>query len=230
MRPQHVPLTRLLLLLALLTFTFSCNPSSCNPVTPTNTLPSALDVKIDLTDEPTSSDGKNLVVMQFLSGGHAVQFTAGETVACNGMALAYNGLVLGYAGRVPIQPVGGAYAFVYIRAAVNTTISLPVPSRPVFTSPTNGATVTRSNNLTIHYVAGAGTGVDAGASDGSTGIQRNIFEADNGTYTGLDVSALHAGAGSIDLTRKFEATPAGTGFHSAQTMYRSVGNANVTWN
>ncbi len=216
-------------LLGLLAVMSSCNSSSCNPITPPDTSPGNLDVKIDVLDEPSTSDGKNVVVMQFLSGGRAVQFTGGETVSCNGVTLTYNALFFGYAGRVPIQPVGGAYTFVYTRSGTNTTVGLSVPQRPVFTSPTSGATVTRTNSLTIQYLPGTGTGVDAGASDGSTGIQRNVFEPDNGTYTGLDVSSLRAGPGSLSLTRKFETAPAGTGFRSVQTTYRSVANISIVW-
>lgn len=229
MRPFAVRVIRFSLFLGLFAGLLSCNPSSCNPVTPANTSPGALDVKIDFVDEPTTSDGKNLVAIQFLSGGSVVQFGNGETVSCNGVMLTYNGLVFAYAGRVPIQPVGGAYTFVYTRSGVNTTVALSVPPRPVFTSPASGATVARSNSLTIQYVAGMGTGVDAGASDGSTGIQRNVYEPDNGTYTGLDVSSLHVGTGTLSLTRKFDNMPSGTGFHSVQTTYRSVGNIAVVW-
>src|SRR6266513_4618703 len=94
--------------------------SSCNDpwVTPADTSAGALDVKASVIDIPNSSDGKNIVVMQFFSGGKTVKFAAGETVSCNGVPLHLNGLLFGYAERVLIVPVGGNYHFVYTRSAV----------------------------------------------------------------------------------------------------------------
>lgn len=79
---------------------------------------------------------------------------------------------LGYAERVPIVAVGGTYNCVHTRNGVSTTANVTVPSRPVFVSPTQGATVARSNGLTINYVAGSGSGI-RGAGDGSVGLGGN---------------------------------------------------------
>ena len=198
-------------------------------VTPADTSAANLDVKLVVIDTPTSSDGKNVVVMQFLFGGKPVQFAGTETASCNGVGLTLNGLVFGYAERVPSVPVGGTYHFVYTHGGVPTAIDLVVPPRVVFTSPMAGATLARNNNMTIHYVADGGSGVDAGGSTSAVGLARNVFEPDNGTYTGLDTTSLGTGAGTLSLTRRFETTPTGTGFHAVSTQYDSISEIHVTW-
>src|SRR5439155_16963471 len=87
---------------------------NCNNqwVTPPDTSAANLDAKAIVLDFPTSSDGKNVVVLQFRSNGKAVKFAGGETVTCNGVNLPLNELMFGYAERVPIVAVGGTYHFV----------------------------------------------------------------------------------------------------------------------
>lgn len=217
-------------LLVLLLLIVSVGVAACGAqvVSPDNPSASTLDVTIQVLDEAAPSDGKNVVTMQLLSNGTIVQFTHGETITCNGTPLAFNGLA--YAGRIPQAPVGSMYHFVYTWNSGSATINLPVPQRPVVTSPTPGLTVTRTSSLTINYVPDSGSGIDASAGDSSTGIDRNINEPDNGTYTGLDVSSLHAGPGVISIIRIFQGTPSGTGFKSVQTTYRSSSvDVHITW-
>lgn len=221
---------RSLLLATSLLLLSSANHCGDPYVTPTDTSAGNLDVKAVVVDSPHSTDGKNIVVMQFSFGGKPVRFADGETITCNGVTLSLNSLVFGYAERVPMVSVGGTYHFVYTSGAVSTPIDLTVPSRVVFTSPVAGATVARSNNMTIQYLADGGTGVDASGSGPSGGLSRNVFEPDNGTYTGMNSSTFGVGAGELSLTRRFESSPGGTGFHSAKTQYDSISSIAVTWN
>jgi hypothetical protein len=220
----------ILLTITFLLFSFLSNCNSNPWITPADTSAGALDAKVVVLDFPTSSDGKNIVVMQFSAGGKPVKFAAGETVTCNGVPLPLNELMFGYAERVPIVPVGGSYHFVYTRSGVPTSINQVVPPRVVFTSPTAGATVTRSNNLTITYVADAGTGINASGSGPAGNLNRNVFQPDNGTYTGLDTSTFGAGPGEVSLERRFEGPISGTAFHSASRQYNSWSRINVNWN
>src|SRR6266566_4314174 len=205
---------------------------NCNNqwVTPPDTSAANLDAKAIVLDFPTSSDGKNVVVLQFRSNGKAVKSAGGETATCNGVNLPLNELMFGYAERVPIVPVGGTYHFVYTRTGVPTTLDQTVPPRVVFASPTTGATVSRSTNMTILYVADAGQGIDAGGTGPAGNLLRNVFLPDNGTYTGLDSSSFGTGAGTLSLTRRFEGSVAGTGFHAASRQYDSHNQINVIWN
>ncbi len=106
-------------------------------------------MKVSVIDNPDSSDGKNIVVMQFLFGGKPVRFAGSETATCNGVQLVLNALVFGYAERVPIEPVGGAYNFVYTQNGVSTPVNLTVPARPVINSPANGDNVTRLASVPV---------------------------------------------------------------------------------
>jgi hypothetical protein len=212
-------------LMLLLVLISGCNP----PVTPSDTSPANLDVSISVLDvDPNPSDHKVPVVVQFLFQGSLVQFNAGETVTCNGVSLTFNGL--GYAERVPIQSPGATYSFVYTRNGVNTNVNVPVPQRPLMLTPQNGATVPRTNSLTVTYVADSGSGIEAAASDGATGLGSQGVQPDNGTYSGFNVSQLKAGPGTISITRKFNTTPGGTGFKSAKVSYDCASqNHAVTW-
>ncbi len=221
---------RTLVLTTLLLLVLNFGNCDSQWVTPADTSANTLDVKAIVLDHPTSSDGKNIVVLQFKSGGKAVKFGGGETVTCNGVNLPLNELMFGYAERVPIVPVGGTYHFVYTRAGVPTALDLTVPARVVFTSPTNGATVARSSNMTITYVPGGGTGVNASGSGPSGNLDRNVFLPDNGTYTDMNSSTFGTGPGNLSLTRRFEGPVGGTGFHSATKQHDSRSNINVNWN
>ena len=203
--------------------------SGCQSPVTVSAPASNLDVNFsisDITEAP--SDGKVIVVMQFLQSGNVVQLASDATTSCNGVALTYNGLLFGNAARVPLVPGGGVYAFSYSRSAVITNVSITVPPRPVFSSPTvNGATITRTNSLTIHYVSGTGTAVFGGASDGTHNL--NNSQPDNGTFVGLDVSGFNTGAGSLSIQRELQNPITGTGFHSATEKFYITKEAAVTW-
>lgn len=190
---------------------------------------SGLDVTLaisDITENP--SDGKVLIVMQFLQNGNVVQLASDAATSCNGVALTYNGLLNGNAGRVPLVAAGGTYVFSHVRSGVTTNVTITVPPRPVFSPPTvDGATLARTNNFTIHYVAGSGVAVFGGAGDGTHNV--NNSQADNGMFVGLDVSGFNAGPGSLTIQRELQNSVSGTGFHSATERFYITKAASITW-
>lgn len=190
---------------------------------------SNLDVKFSVLDIAESpSDGKVICVMQLLKNGSVVQVSSNATGSCNGVPLSYNALVFGYAERIPIQPVGGTYTFRYSRNGVNTDVGIAVPPRPVFASPTvAGATLARTINFTIHYVAGGGTSVRGNASDGTN--SKNNSQPDDGTHDDLDVSGFNTGPGTLSITRTLESPLTGTGFLSATKRFETNKTINITW-
>jgi hypothetical protein len=190
---------------------------------------SSVDVKISVLDiEEVPSDGKVIVVMQFFQGGSVVQMSAGIAVSCNGVPLTWNGLLGGHAERIPIQPVGGAYACSFVRGIVTTTANVTVPPRPVFVSPTvAGAALVRSTSFTIHYMAGTGSSVRGDASDGTN--SKNNSQPDDGTFDNLDISGFNAGPGTISITRTIEGTLPGSGFLSAKSHYDTNKRVAITW-
>ncbi len=201
---------------------------ACQPPATVDEPASALAVKLTVIDtDATPSDGKVPVVMQFFFDGKYVKLAGNASVSCNGVTLTDHGI--GFAERVPILPPGGAYTFQHSRGGVNTTVSIAVPPRPVITSPTAGASVARTSNLTINYVAGGGSGIRGSAGDASTG-KSGAVQPDNGTYTGLDVSTFQVGAGRVGITREFENTHSGgSGFSSVESKYSSGSSVNVNW-
>lgn len=181
---------------------------------------------LDITETP--SDGKVIVVLQYSLGGNTVEVASNTSTTCNGVTLTYNDLVLGYAERVPQVAVGGNYNFRHSRNGVNTDVSIPVPPRPVFATPTvAGATLARTNAFTIHYVAGTGTSVRGDASDGTN--SKNNTQSDDGTHDGLDVSGFTAGPGTLSITRVLEDPLTGTGFLSASKKFETNKTINITW-
>ncbi len=201
---------------------------SCPPPAVVDEPASNLSATVTIVDtEETPSDGKVPIIIQFFKNGTYVQLAGSAAVTCNGVNLPLGGL--GYAERVPIVAAGGTYHCLHSRSAVNTQINVTVPARPVITSPAAGSTVTRSNSLTINYVADGGIGIRGSAGDGSTGLSKDV-QNDTGSYTGFDVSSLHAGPGSIGITREFNNNIPAAGFISVQQKYSSGKSINITWN
>jgi hypothetical protein len=201
--------------------------AACPPSPVADAPASSLAVRVLVVDtQQNPPDGKAPIVVQFLYNGQVVELASSTNVTCNGIAMSWNGL--GYAERVPLVTPGGSYACSHIRAGVTTTVSVTAQPRPGITSPAQGATLSRATPLTVTYAPGGGTGVRAGAGDGSTGLSGNT-QPDNGTYTGLNVSTLKAGPGSVDLVRESTPTPSGTGFVSAEAQYSSGFAITVTW-
>jgi hypothetical protein len=215
------------ILTGLLLLAVSCAPT---PSTPVDTSAANLDVNINIPEGLAAGYNTLPVIVQFLSSGHIVQFGTGEIITCNGIALSFNALVNGYTERVPIQPVGGTYAFIYTRNGVPTTVTVTAPPRPKFLDPTMGSKITRSANLTINYTTtGTGFSMSASASDGQTAVSGKLLnQADSGAYT-MDVTSLKLEPGSISLTREFHSAPANTGFRSVAVVYGSNSEIKVTW-
>lgn len=201
----------------------------CKPPPVVSAPASTIDAKFSVLDTPENpSDGKVIVVAQFMQNGKVIQVASDATVTCNGVVLTFNGLVLGNAERVPQVAPGGTYTFRYNRAGINTNVAITVPARPVFSAPTvAGAAILRSTNFTIHYVAGAGTSVRGDASDGSHNL--NNSQQDDGTFDGLDVSGFNAGPGTLGITRTLENALPSTGFLSASSSFSINKTIAITW-
>ncbi len=203
--------------------------SGCQSPSAVDAPASNLDVKFNVLDiSEIPSDGKVIVVVQYSQGGNAVKVASNATTSCNGITLTYNDLLFGYAERVPQVAVGGNYNFRHTRTGVNTDVSVPVPPRPVFASPTvAGSTLARTNNFTIRYATGTGTSVRGDASDATN--SKNNTQPDDGTHDGLDVSGFVAGPGTLSITRVLENPISGTGFLSAEKKFETNKTINITW-
>ena len=196
-------------------------------VVPTDSSPGAMDVKLSVEEGGEEKDGTALVSMLFNVSDGIAQFQAGETVTCNGLPLMYVPL-LGYSAWVPTRAPGGAYEFVYTRQGTPTKVSMKALDRPLVTSPMRGAMLQRSNHLSITYMAAGGNDVRAEAGDGKT-FTLGSSQPDTGTYTGLDVTQLKAGPGTLGLVRVVDSALQNTGFKSVETSYQVSSSMAVTW-
>ena len=203
---------RVICLILLTMFSVGCEPPAVYDGPASN-----LDVQITILDDQSSSSDIPVIAL-FLYQGKAVQFGNSVQITCDGINLKKNGSIQG--ARVPKLPIGGKHSFAYSWNGSTTTIEITVLAPPVITSPTNQATVIRTNNLSISYIAGNGVGMRGSYSDGSTAIGANPdVQLDNGLYTGIDGTQLKAGPGSVLVTREYEQAIANSGFKSAKYTY-----------
>jgi len=201
--------------------------TACKPADTVDKPASELDVTVQVQDIVENAPNDSVaVVMQFFVDGNQVKLEENAAVSCNGVPL--TGVSLGYAGRVPQQPVGGAYTFQHSRDGANTTVAVKVPARPVFSPPTvEGATIPRTASLTIFYVPENGKAVRARASDGTFSVTNS--QEDDGAHLGMDVSNFNSGPGTLSLVREYEEPLGGSGFHSVQKEYFSGKSIDITW-
>lgn len=203
---------------------------SCDPVTPPDTSPGALDLKVIILDlTPTPSDGKVIVGMQFMSGGQVAN--VGTNVAtCDGVNLTQNALLgNAYAERVPLRAPGQQYHFAYQHGGTTVTVDVPAPARPTITSPAPNAQVARSTTFTVTYPPGSGAAVIV-STDSSQGSNEHGEQPDTGTYGNINTTGVAAGAGSVALKRVFRQTLAGTAFKSATSEVTTMsGRVPITW-
>jgi hypothetical protein len=178
-----------------------------------------------IDSDPAPSDGKLPVVVQFFHGNEFVQL-ANTAVMCNGVTLPWGGL--GYAARVPVPAAGSSMVFTHMRGGTTTMATIKVPPRPVITSPSAGAMLTRTTNLPITYVPSTSAGVRPDASDSAVGISGSEQSETGIAY--LDVSMLRVGAGTVSVARRFVSLPAATGFQGVVVTYTiSSPDTAVTW-
>jgi hypothetical protein len=203
-----------------------CVDRSATETTVADVPASQLSLEPSIIDsDPAPSDGMLPVVVQFFHGNQFVQL-ANTAVMCNGVTLPWG--VLGYAARVPVPAAGSSMVFTHMRGGTTTMATIKVPPRPVITSPPAGAMLTRTTNLAIGYVPSTSAGVRPDASDGTVGVN-GAEQSETGTAY-LDVSMLHAGAGTVSVARRFVSLPAATGFQGVVVTYTiSSPDRSVTW-
>ncbi len=199
----------------------------CGPTGTVDMAASNFDVKVEVLDTEQNNDSVS-VFIRFFFNGNLAELSSNNAVSCNGIVLRWQS-ILGYAGFVPIQEVNGTYVFRHLRNGVTTSASVTVPARPQILSPQPLASIVRTNNFSISYVAASAASVSALAIDNTKSVTSGS-QADNGTYTGLNLTTLNAGTGRIKLQRVFEQTLPPGGFRSVQSKYTTGKVIEVTWN
>jgi hypothetical protein len=209
--------------------------------------PNALRVSVDIKDY---HQGTTQVAIHFADHAlNTVEFVRGETVTCNGVFLKYDSgyyaRMLGYGaytGDVPLQPVGGAYTFVYTPAIAaggsDSAITIPVAvvNAPLtLTDPTNGATVAipRSGSLIVHYTpSGLSNSIVAGSASDSrfhTALSLALKDAGSTTFNAADFKDFAPGAGLLALSRITSSKPGGTPFAAVDVNYENITTIVLNW-
>lgn len=201
--------------------------TGCEPPQVVNEPAAKLGVQVNILDtDPSPSDGKVPITIQFSLNGKVVQLSDDAEVRCESTPMLYRGF-LGYSARVPLGAAGSTYTCTHTFGTTVSTVSVPVPTRPSFTSLTEGAPVERSKTLQIQYQTNNAASVRVTATDGTDTVGGDD-QSDNGTYK-IDTSTLKAGEGSISLSKDIQSEPSGTGFASAKINYTITSVLKVTW-
>jgi hypothetical protein len=223
-----------LLLAAVLTTLASlgaCDLTVATTTIPPGTAPSALDVKIVISDD-RNNDGKAGVVVFMSLNGVGVQFAHGESLSCNGVALPDQSL--GFGARVPVPILTTrAYDFDYHHDGTDTDYQWTVSPRdiPDLLQPEEGHTAPRANPLTITYTPAYGSGWSIGATAGTaaTSVSSAANTPDTGSVV-VNASSLPSGLGYISLVRSLDSDAVNTPFHSLHISYIVASrNFQVTW-
>ncbi len=197
------------------------------PIILTDTSPTHLSVAIGVTIggyDATSRDTTEIAI-QFLYNGRLVQFTKGETLACNGAKP--TALTTGFDQKYPTLTVANTLiACTYTSGHTSGTLQFRIPSGPVILSPIEGASVARSGATLVRFQAqGALSGIVA------LGIQQKAIAhiTEPGVAT-ADTSRFVAGVGSISLSQYPTITGAeAPAFASLQTNCTAIAQTDVTW-
>jgi hypothetical protein len=203
-----------------------------------------LDVKISLVDDVGYSD--LYVAMQFFKNSHAVQVTGRASCvsyqasstgrySIKTVELTWNPDLTVYEGTVP-ESFLNYYSFEYLHTSETTRATVPQESL-VITSPIDRHEILRNANFSIAYNSASYTShdhesksiVSGSAEDSRTSMHGSPeSQRDNGTYVGIDASALH-GDGQVRLTRHLEGSLPHSGFKSARYTYDITSHLLVYW-
>lgn len=197
------------------------------PIILADTSPAHLDAEIGVTigGYDAASRTTTEIAVQFTSGGRLVQFTKGETLACNGAQP--TAISTGFDEKLPTSAVvNTSIICVYTSGHTTGSIRFQVPSAPTLISPTEGASVVRSAATPVRYQA-------QGALEGIVALgtqQKAIAHVTTAGQAVVDTSAFTAGPGSIALTQF--PTVAGAEaptFASLHTNCTAIAQVDVTW-
>jgi hypothetical protein len=200
--------------------------------------PEQLNVTLTIIDDHRQAGAT--IYMTFHHGREEVTFVQ-DSVSCNGVELRLESDSTQYYGFLPRVPAGDTYRCSYSVITVDglgrthndgarATIDVAAREPPAILTPHAGDKLPRARPLTVTYAAASSAGVMAGAvGQYHTGSSNPEWQADTGTYDGIDVSSLYEGLGSVLVIRRYTDTPTGAGFQSAQTTYDEYASVDVVW-
>ena len=197
------------------------------PITLADTSPAHLSASVGVTIGGYDAASRNTteIAILFLSQGRLVQFTKGETLACNGAAP--TPLTTSFDGKYPTSVIVGVlFTCIYRSGGATATLQFQVPGAPTILAPTEWASVARSFTTPVRYQA-------QGDIEGIVALgtqQKTIATITTPGQAVLDTNAFTAGAGSIALTQfPTVAEAKAPAFASLQTNCTAIAQVDVTW-
>ncbi len=184
-------------------------------------------MKVTITDASPAKDGDAQGSVQVTQNGNVAHLPSGATLSCDKVALNYANA--SYAVCVREVAAGSNYTFAYSANGKASHFNVQAALLPVFIQPMPGSSVARASNVSVVYVAGTGSGVTVAASQGSNTVGGKSYEQDSGVFTGLNVSSLGKGAGTMTMTRRQESDVSLSGFHNVHSVYYITVAMAVTW-
>jgi hypothetical protein len=193
-------------------------------VSPIDSSPGRLGVKIVLNENQNASDGKVAIAMQFIDvairNPNDIQFTDRESIVCNGVPLVYD--MVSYTYNADILSTSNSYRCLYTSHGRTSTLAVPIQTQ---LAPTY---VIRGTALNVHYEPSNKKlcVVQVEASD-NLHVQDGPGHPDDGLYSTMDVSNM-MGAGKLRFTRTCSAALPSV-FRTVTVSYQASRSIDVTW-
>jgi hypothetical protein len=189
-------------------------------------------LRIIVHDEPEQQSGANVFMVVIIdSAGTYIPLPAGQSLVCNGSPLFFDDGSAEYKGPTPGKKLGGSYAFTLVRGLDSIPLAVvPVHARPVITTPKSGASVVRSSDFHIGYVAdNTSKGVISSLHGGSVDLVAAQEEVDNGVSQSYDVTSVPTTGGWTQIVRHFQTVKADTAFKAIEANYYCGHVSGVSW-
>ncbi|HEY4389681.1 MAG TPA: hypothetical protein VGN34_35005 [Ktedonobacteraceae bacterium] len=193
-------------------------------VSPVDSSPGKLGVRIVLNEDQNAIDGKVAIEMRFMDvairNPNDVQFTDRETITCNGVPLVYD--VTSYTYDADIISTSNNYRCLYTSHGHTSTLAVPIQTQLAPTYVLSGT------KLNIHYNPSNKNAcfVQVVASD-SLHVQAGLSRPDDGLYGTMDVSELR-GSGKLQFTRTCNVVRPSV-FHAVTVSYQATRSIDVIW-
>lgn len=193
-------------------------------VSPIDSSPGKLGVKIVLSEDQNARDGRVAIAIQFsdiaIRNPNDIQFTDRESITCNGVPLVYD--TVSYTYNADILSTSNNYRCLYKSHGRTSVLAVPIQTQLAPTYVFHGTT------LSIHYEPSnrKACAVQVEASD-SLHTLDGLSHPDDGLYSTMDVSNM-TGAGKLRFTRICRIVRP-SAFRAVTVSYQASRSIDVTW-
>ncbi len=169
------------------------------------------------------------MAITFSSQGRPIQFVAGETVTCNGVALQREGGIFDV--KLSTDTFAGKLVTCTYRSGRSSaTIAFVAPVAPAILSPDPNVEVARSDRTLVTFRIGGQSTMFYVIALGPNTKAWSYPRGTRPTQTFLDTSAFSPGPGFIALSQSFDLPDLrGTGFQLLEAHGQATQQISVTW-